>query len=239
MPIKSDFPDDGYFYCEGSTDEIHIQPAASTGCEDDPGVGDPIYPLSGIKRQSEVLGNWVLAGRPVTLDYSTQVKLPDMDPDSIFSRELLPAFGPSWTSNFQKAIVGGNGLDFQIYRGNGRWIRFNAVIDRQNPTKPAIWVPEAETLDHFEQYMNPPYVGTRYTDVAGNAAELFDGSGLPLGVAYFNGKGLLYGYSDDKTPIEIAPKPGLLISVQDQNGRAVKFQYETQEDVPRINKCSR
>ena len=43
---------------------------------------------------------------------------------------------------------------------------------------------------------------------------------------YADGAKLTYTYSTATTPVSIAPTPGLIIQVQDHNGRAVKFSYE-------------
>src|SRR5205814_9495075 len=82
--------------------------------------------------------------------------------------------------------------------------------------------------------------GWLYIDAAARAEESYDPQGNLQKVSYASGAALTYTYSDASTPTAIAPTAGLLITVRDQQGRTVQFQYEQPSgaSAPRIKQIT-
>ncbi|MCM5681572.1 hypothetical protein M8A51_18765 [Schlegelella sp. S2-27] len=68
--------------------------------------------------------------------------------------------------------------------------------------------------------------GYRYFDAARSAYEAYNGAGQLTRVNRASGAVHTYTYSNSSTPVEIAPASGLLLSIQDQHGRTIRFIYE-------------
>jgi YD repeat-containing protein len=215
--------------------------------------GGPIVPLTGAKSISLDLG--ILIGKErLVLNYDTarQVPgaagLPTVNGTSKFRPEPMASFGQFWESSLHKtvAIQRNAGTYIQAMsasRGDGRWVSFRNTSTFDFTADPSV----RDTL------ARPPLVygvgvpnQVWYKDTQGNQ-EVYeigpatDETSYLKSVAYASGGGLTYTYSDANTPIATAPVAGLLISIQDHQGRIVQFKYAQPADLtqrPRITQVT-
>jgi YD repeat-containing protein len=182
----------------------------------EPWAGNPIYPLTGSKRLEVDLGHWFEL--PVKVRYDTRRKIPSDTPQVTFSAAASPSFGPLWETSLHRRLVqqlvyGRQAL--QASRGMGAWISFTY----QN----GVYVPDADVDDRVVATSN----GWRYYDAAAQSEELYNSTGFLTQLTTRTGSVFSFLYSDSSTPVSVAPSSGLLIQVQDQNGRYIKFTYES------------
>lgn len=183
------------------------------------GSGNPIYPLSGDKRQDESLPLGGRFGRLAIL-YDTQSKVPTTD--GTLGLTALPAtsLGGLWSTSLHRNLAlqvnqYGEVSAVQAHRGGGRWIGF-ALANGQ-------YTAAADVRDWLIQVGN----GWRYYDMSANAIETYDSSGVLSRITTAAGDAFEFAYSTPSTSTAIAPVPGLLIAVQDTFGRTVQFAYES------------
>jgi YD repeat-containing protein len=216
-------------YCEGTwnfIDRWHDKP--HLGCS----AGNPIFPLTGTKRQSETLVQWLPGLSAVSITYDNRRKLPNSDQEGRFAHVAAPSFGGLWESSLHKRLVfqtggsPGRWKNVQASRGAATWTSFT------RPTGQSSWLPDNDVTDRITALTS----GWRYKDVAAQTQETYDSLGILQSVASAQGGRQLYTYSDSNSPANVAPTTGLLIKVQNQFGRAVHFEYEQPEGVelPRI-----
>ncbi|MCW7541265.1 hypothetical protein OOT46_25985, partial [Aquabacterium sp. A7-Y] len=110
----------------------------------------------------------------------------------------------------------------QAARGSGTWITFLADGNGRYAA--------AGVLDSVV----PVSGGWQYVDAQSKAVETYDPAGLLKSVSYADGRTLIYVYSDATTPAAMAPVPGLLIRIQDQQSRSIQFHYQQATRGPRI-----
>lgn len=60
----------------------------------------------------------------------------------------------------------------------------------------------------------------------GNDVEIYNAKLKLQQIRYRNGRTLSFAYSDSSTPVDIAPSPGLMLSVTDDFGRTLQFRYD-------------
>jgi YD repeat-containing protein len=180
-----------------------------------PAYGRPISPLTGSKRQSEILGQWL--GLSVQVVYDTRSKAPSNDASLTFSSQSTPSFGALWESSLHKRLVlqSTGRLAIQAARGANSWVSF---IDDGTGHLAA----DADITDTLVAISG----GWLYTDASAQSRETYDSTGVLKNIAYANGTVLTYIYSDTSTPATVAPIAGLLIKIQDQFGHNIQFQYE-------------
>jgi len=205
-------------YCESSwsvLDRWHDKPASG------PQVcgGNPIFPLTGTKRQKQALMQWSPGMPPLSLTFDNRRKLPNDDAAAGFAPTAPASFGGLWESSLHKKLVVQMGnhpyfREIQASRGAGVWASF--------PSYAGADLPDLDIQDRLA----PMGDGWLYADAGAKAQEIYDGQGTLTAIRHAAGGGLTYGYSDSSTPVSIAPAAGLLIKVQDQYGRAVRFDYE-------------
>ncbi|WP_084209989.1 RHS repeat protein [Ralstonia sp. A12] len=206
---------DGSSTCVDKIESLHARPQRCEG-----GFGNPIYPLTGSKVQSEVLGSWTLAGQSLTIDYNNQFKVPANYPNAVFAQPLPPSFGGLWLGSLHKNVsLTDDYFDFQFYRGLGHWVSFTS------PQRDRTYTPNSDVNDRMGGAQWNGSNGFFLYDADARAKELYSGDGALRQVSYANGASLSYTYSDSNTPATVAPQSGLLIRVQDQTGRSVQFQY--------------
>ncbi|MCR5881411.1 hypothetical protein LRS03_00440 [Rhizobacter sp. J219] len=200
-----------------------------------PQVGNPIYPLTGAKRQDVGLGIRI-GGQEVTISYDTRTRLPG----AVWNIGASPSFGPLWQSNLHKSMVlqsesGGPGSAYSsvaLMRGGGR--SQSGSVDGMAGCTGGGGGPGSASGGML--YTSPADKALRI-DFTGGTGRLVDGTDLlletysPAGVLLTLGRadgsgGLTYVYSDANTPPAIAPAPGLLIQVNDHFGRSISFAYE-------------
>jgi YD repeat-containing protein len=189
-----------------------------------PAGGNPIYPLTGAKTQTEELGAWL--GLRFGIRYDTRSKLPANDPDSSFLPKPPSSFGELWQSTVHKKLVTQVGLSNVVKivahaaRGSGDWKSFLLPDGTGNG------VPSSYISDRLLISVATGYDAGTYRDHDARSIETYDGQGNLTSVAYLDGRTLAYVYSDANTPVSVAPAPGLLIEIRDQTTRSVRFAYE-------------
>jgi hypothetical protein len=110
-------------------------PSCSAAGSSNPGVSNPIYPVTGSKRQSEALGGWALGGQRLQITYDTRLKLPKVSAAAAgFDEEPPASFGALWSSRWHKALViqadeQGVAHRVQAFRGDGAWTSFTRGTD--------------------------------------------------------------------------------------------------------------
>jgi YD repeat-containing protein len=208
-------------YCQSSwpvVDRWHDKPDAN------PQVcgGNPIFPLTGTKRQSEALLSWSPVTPALSVAFDNRRKLPTSDPEGAFVATAAPSFGALWESSAHKRLAVQQGGSPGRYnnthasRGAGKWVSFTRSVARPNPT------PDSDVLDRMASTSS----GWYYWDARAKLQESYDSTGvLKTATSVLGGK-QTYLYSDSTTPASVAPVAGLLIRVEDQHGRAVRFEYE-------------
>ena len=175
------------------------------------GVGNPIYPLVGAKRES--VNTRLQVGREalqLVFDSSRQV-IAQADGQSFAD---APGFGALWLSSLHRKIVASpNQSIVQVYRGNGQVVSFQV-----NGT---VITGDADLNDRLIN------VGGlyRYIDASTQSIESYDTVGKLTSVAFANGQSLTFAYSDANTNGSIAPAPGYLIQVTDSFSRSLHLSY--------------
>jgi len=196
-----------------------------------PSRGNPIYPLTGVKRQDIDLGLRV-AGQSLTLSYDTRSKVPGAANTSHWQVPALAAFGPLWQTSLHKSMV------LQAANGQVGSAYSNVLMNR------GANVFESASVAGFDSCTGGGGGGSYASKVepnhkisySGSAGRLVDGrefseedydaSGAVLSVTQARGPKLTYTYSTASTPASTAPTPELLLQITDNFGRSIQFTYQ-------------
>eukprot|EP00456_Euglypha_rotunda_P003937 TRINITY_DN1066_c1_g2_i3.p1 TRINITY_DN1066_c1_g2~~TRINITY_DN1066_c1_g2_i3.p1 ORF type:complete len:794 (+),score=122.16 TRINITY_DN1066_c1_g2_i3:219-2600(+) len=184
-------------------------------CDASPLFGNPIYPLTGIKR--ELVESGLAIGRlRVTFTYDSAQRLP-LSGVGIPAREVSAlGIGGLWSSSaHRRLMIQGNGA--RLSRGDGRVTTFLGNVNG---------VFSATTSADSNETLVRLSSGYRYTNDAEKAQEDYNDHGELLQIAWASGQRVAFAYSDTNTPMSIAPAPGYLISVTDEQGRSASFEYD-------------
>lgn len=178
--------------------------------------GNPIYPVSGVKRQPLDLNvniGWLSA----SLTYDTSRRTPTTTAVEGQSLDAVPAsFGSLWLSNLHRKLVVDAGLRAaRVSRGNGQLTSF---------TGNGSGVFTAVTANVNDKLLSVSG-GYRFFDAANQTMESYTGSGVLTRIDHAAGQSLVFSYSDSATPPSVAPSSGLLITVTDVFGRSLQFKY--------------
>jgi len=227
--------------CVKQGDIVHKRP------KDDCHCGNPIFPLTGVKKQDESLG--VTIGRhPLVMTYDTTFDIPTTDGSTNIAASPPPSFGAQWHSSVHKltmlqpaqaAPLWGFSSELS-FRGSKGWDSLAANSSNTcdaSPT-PSGGAQYTGTTDKSQTlvWQGPSSTSSRIiSDAEDLVEETYSGNGLISGSAYAGGDSLTYTYSTAPIPGS-APTANLLMSISDQFGRTVSFAYEqTNEFVaPRI-----
>ncbi len=185
-----------------------------------PSLGNPIFPLTGAKRQSLPLISGV-GDEALTATYDTREYLPRTGSTEGWMEAPPPSFGALWHGSMHKRLVfqslgalnGDVSNTIAAYRGAGVWQTFNRVTSTQYALvrDPSVKL----TLASGEWLLLDPHKGT---------IDVFDTSGVLLRTASRSGALLTYQYSAGVIP-GIAPQGGLLLEVADAFDRKINFTY--------------
>ncbi|NVD97746.1 RHS repeat protein [Massilia sp. BJB1822] len=109
--------------------------------------------------------------------------------------------------------------DFALRRGNGRLLRFGSASDM---------LPPKDVNDRVTEIFDAggSWIGSQVRHGQTDASEIYDRNGLLLSTTARNGQITRYTYSDTATSPNVAPKPGLLLSVTDAFGNHLNFIYD-------------
>jgi YD repeat-containing protein len=204
-----------------------------------PAIQDPIYPLTGTKRDDIELGIYV-GGVQVKLTYDTSGHAPEVNGRLTWLVPPPASFGVNWQSNMHRSLLlqagsGGAGSAFSsvVLQRGGALAETASVagFDTCDPNGTGGGAPASlayvPTVNLNERVI---LTGTgsagSLVDGAGLTEEIYASDGTLNSIAQTRGGVLNFGYT-----------AGLLSTVADQFGRTVQFGYEQPSGVPtaRVN----
>lgn len=175
-------------------------------------VGNPVYPLTGAKKERAKIGV-TLAGLELVLTYdSTRALRPAQSGNASALVEPSP-FGTYWKSSFHRRLQVSPGLTKALLsRGDGQILTFAG-------NGSGTFSGEGYNANKLVTITG----GYRFTDVATGIVETFDSSGKLLTLATTSGSLLTFNYAASG-----------LASVEANDGRAVRFIYDANNLVSKI-----
>ncbi len=177
-------------------------PAPSTK---NPGFGNPIYPLTGAKRETVNTGINI-GGSPLVLTYDTARQLTPL------AFGDTPSFGRLWLSNLHRNLVVSTGAKaVYAYRGNGAVLSFMLVN--------GVYVADTDINDQLQGISG----GYLYTNATTQSVETYNAAGQLINSVDATGRKLSFTYSNAVSTI--APAAGYLTQVSNSDGRNIQFEY--------------
>ncbi|WP_341922213.1 hypothetical protein [Polaromonas sp. YR568] len=188
-------------------------------------AGNPIYPMTGTKR--EVVDTGIVIGNvPLQITYDSVKKLitaaEEAETYAIAQQSLyggrthgeLPSFGALWASTLHRKLdINLSTSTVTAYRGTGNVVGFTLIA--------GAYAADADVGDQLIATSD----GFLYVDLSANAVEKYTSAGQLVSIHKVDGKTLNFAYSNTATPVGIAPAPGYLISISEDTGRAINFEY--------------
>jgi YD repeat-containing protein len=184
-------------------------------------TANPVQPGSGRKRLEHT--DYAGAGaHPLTLTRHYNSRWTDGAPVDGYAR--IPTWGGGWRHSYQALLTLGTDGTLRAFRPDGS---MQSLLPSQ--TTANAWT-AAGSRDVVTAIVDGAGQRTGFTYAAADddSTETYDQSGKLQGIKARNGWTTTLTYSDATTPVTIAPKPGLLISVKNQFGREMKFTYDSQ-----------
>ena len=210
--------------CLPVLDRVWDQPD-SCGANGNVQVGNPIYPLTGVKRDEYLLGATV-AGQALALVYDNRQQLMKAGTELTQALVAPPSFGSLWYSTLHKRLA------VQSQRGGSWGAPDSSVVVHRG----------GGVLETFVTSGGPDYTSAaggsnvlkfsttasnwRLSDRSALKQEVYLESGLLSQIAVVQGGFLRVRWSDSATPPTVAPVQGLLTEVEDHVGRVILFSYE-------------
>jgi YD repeat-containing protein len=225
-PIGRDWSDRRQM-CVYILDRYHFRDRPEQCSSNNPPIGNPIYPLSGTKRQVQSLGFTigrigaavVFDSLPTLANFGGQ-NYGSRPPE--FEHKPPPGLPGMWTLNLHRRLASKYAHSQHAYRGASRWVSFTAVG--------GVFAADANISDR----LFPSSQGWSYVDKDAGAVENYNGSGQLAGISYNDGTWLNYTYSTAETPASRAPQSGLLIGIQDDKGRSVALTYDSGSRISQV-----
>lgn len=145
-----------------------------------------------------------------------------------FGSDWFRYMGRYWRHTYDRSIVEVRSATLTtalVYRPDGRVYLFNFYNDQFHT--------DADIKDRLVRLpaMSGEGAGWKYTNALDDTVESYDENGKLTSIVDRAGRQVHLSYSDAATPSDIAPVPGLLISVADSHGRALKFIYDAQQRI--------
>jgi|GEM_PF-1207402 len=199
---------------------------------DDCGVGNPILPAGGQKLQVET--DYVSASGNLSFKRSYRSTTGTFNSPAA-SGGLIDHSQPGqlYPNCYWGLYQNGNKLEshcfpyvssgkpeYQLLTPEGRLISFAGPADAIKPN-PGF-------NDKLTRRLNQQAQTEWLLQRSDNSFELYNQQGLLQSKTTPDGSTTTYTYSDANTPAHIAPKPGLLLSVTDSQGRALQLNYDPQ-----------
>jgi len=183
-------------------------------------VGNPVVPGRGYKIQEEADYISPSGGGDTELTFIRQYS--SWNPLST-TLPYAGSFGKNW---FIKTY--GRYLAFASDGGTQYAYAIRALGDTQLfSLQGGLWISEAYNNDRLEQLSSTQLPAAwRYTNASDNSVELYDAAGKLLSITTLAGLVYSLQYSDATTPANIAPYPGLLISISSPFGRSINLSYD-------------
>ena len=109
-------------------------------------------------------------------------------------------------------------------------------LDFQPPSSGNVYVADADVADRLERLTDGggSTTGWKYVVASDDSTELYGPTGNLLSISDRAGSTQTLTYSDVSTPPNVAPAPGLLITVSDAWGRTLGFIYDSQNRIVRM-----
>jgi YD repeat-containing protein len=197
-------------------------------------VGNPIYAATGRKQQTEsdytsasgLTFNRIYRSDTNGWTHSQHYAGVDLNSPAL---ELKPEYPPQLCYQGIGATTKlpycfpykrkNNSNDFALRRPDGRLVRFGSLNGMDAP---------ADVNDRVVviKDQNNQTIGWRVYNASTNAQETYDMLGRLLSSTNSQNQTVTYSYSDATTPANLAPKPGLLLSITDWQGRELKLSYD-------------
>lgn len=171
--------------------------------------GNPIYPLTGAKKQ-DVNTGMMVGGQELVFTYDSTNR-----PPSNAGLRL-------WNTNFHKSlgiVAASDTWGIRVNRGLGRlWTAPAPGAALSNPCG-------TSTFDTADSLDSGAGGGYQYKDERQRVIESYNAAGKLSTLAIGTGEVISATYSDASTPIDVAPAPGYLLSLTDTVGRTLSFRY--------------
>ena len=188
-----------------------------------PAAGNPIYPLTGVKREEQRLGISV-AGIDLLVAFDNRSGITEANGQPTWLLSTPPSFGPLWNSNLHRSLVAqtSNGTlatkdsSIAVHRGGGVWETFVTAGGPRYDSSAG----QSNELNFFNNAWT-------LIDRSALLEEAYDANGRLTSIAMAQGGKVNLAYSTASTPPELAPVPGLLLQISDAFGRTTKFSYES------------
>lgn len=171
------------------------------------GYGNPIFPVSGTKRQPIDLG-LTISGVPLALTYDSSRALA---PYEYFD---APGFGRFWLSSLHRSLFVTSAAVL-AYRGDGSVITFKKVGGQ--------FITDSDINERL--LLDAGTGGFWLRNPSEGTLERYDSAGALQSLHSTDGRYVVFTYSDASTPSNVAPAPGYLIKATDQGGRITLFRY--------------
>ncbi|RYG08509.1 MAG: hypothetical protein EON92_16455, partial [Burkholderiales bacterium] len=179
-----------------------------------PGKGNPIFPLTGNKREDVDL-RIRTGGKSLVLVYDSADAAP-MTAGAIRPPAVKPpGAGALWSSTLhRRVVVQLPGKGALVGRGDGRTVHFagNGSSDT--------FIADADTNDRLTRVEGV----FRYYDASAKTLETFDDKGKLTSIHWATGESVTLGYSASAN--SLAPAAGYLTHALDTSGRTVTFAYQ-------------
>jgi YD repeat-containing protein len=188
------------------------KPKFQGGCsagDPNPSFGNPIYPLTGVKKEFVDTGV-ALGGVKLALIYDTTPKMAANQADTRMGLSALPAFGALWASSLHRTLsvlnTPSHPKSALLARGDGKVLNFTG--DDSGGFAPNA---DGTTLSQIED-------GYRVSDPASGDQERYNSFGALVRLSRGNGMVLDFAYNG-------AHHGAQLTQVTASDGRSVKFAY--------------
>jgi len=187
-------------------------------------VGDPCNAGTGTEFEVQaLLRSGATAPLVEQLSYNSRVL---SDASSIWTG----AYGKGWKGHYERRVVILSTGVAVVGRSDGR------ELDFQPPSSGNVYVADADVADRLERLTDGggSTTGWKYVVASDDSTELYGPTGNLLSISDRAGSTQTLTYSDVSTPPNVAPAPGLLITVSDAWGRTLGFIYDSQNRIVRM-----
>jgi RHS repeat-associated protein len=200
----------------GAKSEPTCQQGLGATVDGNPSVGDPINTSTGnsYRQDDDYAGSvWLTFRRFYNSDPSV----------------VPTAMGTNWSHSFNRSLsISQSPATVSVSRPDGK----QEVFAKSN----GVWSATNEVPDTLIETDNVQGLPTSYTlfVAALRHIETYDASGFLQSVTDESGIGAALAYSTAQTPSQIAPRPGLLLTVTDPNGRQLNFVYDANARIHQV-----
>ena len=203
--------DDGCYQSE-TVDLLRASKSRNSCPAPSPGFGNPIYPLTGSKKEVVETGLTV-GGQALRLTYDS-ARQTTAAAAAVAAKDFgdAPSFGGLWLSSLhRRLVISPAGFGAQLFRGDGTAVSFRY--------EGGAYVTDPDSSDQLAR------VGSdyRYLDSISKSLETYTRTGQLSSLADASGNTLSFTYSTSASGV--APAAGYLVKVTDQTGRTLRFEY--------------